>query len=91
MAKGRKVIITCAVTGSIHTPSMSPHLPITAEEIADAAVGAVIRHLRSRLRGLQQPVPRRDAALVHVVVMNPSVEVTMNKLASLSPLFLTTA
>ena len=30
MAKGRKVIITCAVTGSIHTPSMSPHLPITA-------------------------------------------------------------
>ena len=37
MAKARKVIITCAVTGSIHTPSMSPHLPITAEEIADAA------------------------------------------------------
>ena len=34
---GRKVIITCAVTGSIHTPSMSPHLPVTAEEIADAA------------------------------------------------------
>jgi uncharacterized protein (DUF849 family) len=40
MAKGRKVIITCAVTGSIHTPSMSPHLPITASEIADAAIGA---------------------------------------------------
>mgnify|MGYP003444112505 CR=1 FL=1 len=41
MAKSsRKVIITCAVTGSIHTPSMSPHLPITAEEIADAAIGA---------------------------------------------------
>ena len=37
MAKARKVIITCAVTGSIHTPSMSPHLPITASEIADAA------------------------------------------------------
>ena len=37
MAK-RKVIITCAVTGEIHTPSMSPHLPITAEEIADAVV-----------------------------------------------------
>ena len=29
----RKVIITCAVTGSIHTPSMSPHLPVTAEEL----------------------------------------------------------
>ena len=35
-----KVIITCAVTGAIHTPSMSPHLPVTADEIADAAVGA---------------------------------------------------
>ena len=32
----RKVIITCAVTGSIHTPSMSPHLPVTAGEIAEA-------------------------------------------------------
>jgi uncharacterized protein (DUF849 family) len=49
----RKVIITCAVTGAIHTPSMSPHLPITAEEIADAAVGAAeagaaIVHLHAR-------------------------------------------
>ena len=54
MAKSnRKVIITCAVTGSIHTPSMSPHLPITASEIADAAVeaaeaGAAIVHLHAR-------------------------------------------
>src|SRR6185369_16432791 len=49
----RKAIITCAVTGAIHTPSMSPHLPITAEEIADAAVGAAeagaaIVHLHAR-------------------------------------------
>jgi hypothetical protein len=36
----RKVIISSAVTGSIHTPSMSPHLPVTAEEIAEAAIGA---------------------------------------------------
>ena len=36
----RKVIITCAVTGAIHTPSMSPYLPVTPEEIADAAIGA---------------------------------------------------
>ncbi len=53
MARARKVIITCAVTGSIHTPSMSPHLPITAEEIADAAVGAAeagaaVVHLHAR-------------------------------------------
>ena len=49
----RKVIITCAVTGAIHTPSMSPHLPITADEIADAAIGAceagaAIVHLHAR-------------------------------------------
>src|SRR5512132_466188 len=49
----RKVIITCAVTGSIHTPSMSPYLPITPKEIADAAVaaaeaGAAIVHLHAR-------------------------------------------
>lgn len=48
-----KVIITCAVTGAIHTPSMSPHLPVTAQEIADAAVGAAeagaaIIHLHAR-------------------------------------------
>jgi uncharacterized protein (DUF849 family) len=35
MAARRKVIITCAVTGSIHTPSMSPHLPVTPREIAE--------------------------------------------------------
>lgn len=49
----RKVIITCAVTGAIHTPSMSPHLPVTAEQIADAAIGAAeagaaIVHLHAR-------------------------------------------
>ena len=53
MASKNKVIITCAVTGSIHTPSMSPHLPVTAEEIAEAAIGAAeagaaIVHLHAR-------------------------------------------
>jgi len=53
VAASRKVIITCAVTGSIHTPSMSPYLPITPAEIADAAVGAAeagaaIVHLHAR-------------------------------------------
>jgi uncharacterized protein (DUF849 family) len=65
VAKG-KVIISCAVTGAIHTPSMSPHLPITAEEIAEAAVGAAeagaaIIHLHAR-----NPVdgrPDQDPAL----------------------------
>jgi uncharacterized protein (DUF849 family) len=53
MAEQRKVIITCAVTGAIHTPTMSPHLPITPEEIAQAAIGAAkagaaIVHLHAR-------------------------------------------
>ena len=48
-----KVIITCAVTGSIHTPSMSANLPVTAEEIAAAAIGAAeagaaVLHMHAR-------------------------------------------
>lgn len=48
-----KVIITCAVTGAIHTPSMSPYLPVTPQEIIDASVGAAeagaaIIHLHAR-------------------------------------------
>ena len=51
--KRRKVMITCAVTGAIHTPSMSPHLPITADQIAEAplgahAAGAALVHLHAR-------------------------------------------
>ncbi len=64
--KNRKVIITCAPTGAIHTPSMSPHLPVTAEQIATAAIdaaraGAAILHLHAR-----DPVngkPSQDPAL----------------------------
>jgi len=51
----RKVMITCAVTGAIHTPSMSPYLPVTAAEIAEAAIGAA----------------EAGAALVHVHARNP--------------------
>ncbi|WGF88404.1 3-keto-5-aminohexanoate cleavage protein [Marinivivus vitaminiproducens] len=55
MAKQQKVIITCAVTGAIHTPSMSPHLPVTPQEIADAAIGAA----------------EAGAAVVHLHARNP--------------------
>jgi uncharacterized protein (DUF849 family) len=53
MATKRKVIITCAPTGAIHTPSMSPYLPVTPQEIGDAALaaareGAAILHLHAR-------------------------------------------
>jgi len=53
MASRRKVVITCAVTGSIHTPSMSPHLPVTPDEIVEHALaaaqaGAAVLHLHAR-------------------------------------------
>jgi uncharacterized protein (DUF849 family) len=53
MKRSNKVIITCAVTGSIHTPSMSPYLPITADQtaaeaIAAAEAGAAMLHLHAR-------------------------------------------
>jgi uncharacterized protein (DUF849 family) len=52
-AKNRKVIITCAVTGSVHTPSMSPHLALTPDQIAEQAIeaakaGAAVLHLHAR-------------------------------------------
>lgn len=60
-----KVIITCAITGSIHTPTMSPHLPITPQQIADASIaaaaaGASIIHLHARdpLDGRPTPDPK---------------------------------
>lgn len=48
-----RIIITCAITGSIHTPSMSPHLPITADQITEQSIGAAeagaaILHLHAR-------------------------------------------
>ena len=53
MSENNKVIISCAITGAIHTPSMSPHLPITPEEIitdslAATEAGAAILHLHAR-------------------------------------------
>jgi uncharacterized protein (DUF849 family) len=57
-----KVIITAAITGSIHTPTMSPYLPITPREIADEAVrsyeaGAAVCHIHARNPETGQPTP----------------------------------
>src|SRR5258708_23617702 len=62
MAASRKVIITCAVTGSIHTPTMTPYLPITPNEIAEGAIGAYeagasILHLHARDPKDGRPTP----------------------------------
>jgi uncharacterized protein (DUF849 family) len=61
-----KVIISCAITGAIHTPSMSPHLPVTPEQIARSAIeaaeaGAAILHLHARDPDTGQPA--HDPAL----------------------------
>ncbi len=66
MAKTGKVVISCAVTGAIHTPSMSPHLPVTPDEIAAAAVGAAeagaaVVHLHARNPETGRPVQTPDA------------------------------
>jgi uncharacterized protein (DUF849 family) len=59
---GRKIIISCAITGSIHTPSMSPHLPVTPDEIARSAIeaaeaGAAVLHLHARDPQTGAPTP----------------------------------
>lgn len=62
MRKAEKAIITCAVTGSVHTPTMSPYLPITPDQIVDeslaaAEAGAAIVHLHARDPDNGRPVP----------------------------------
>ncbi len=56
MAASRRVIVSCAVTGSIHVPSQTPHLPITADQIAESAIGAA----------------RAGAAILHLHARDPS-------------------
>ncbi len=84
MAKQRKVIITCAVTGSIHTPSMSPHLPITADEIATAAIeaaeaGAAIVHLHARnpQDGRPDQTPEAFAPFLQVIKQRSGVVINI--------------
>ena len=79
----RKVIITCAVTGAIHTPSMSPHLPVTPEEIADAAVGAAeagaaIVHLHARHPADGRPDQTPEAFLRFLPVIKQRSDCVIN-------------
>jgi uncharacterized protein (DUF849 family) len=90
MAKPRKVIITCAVTGAIHTPSMSPYLPITAQEIADAAIGAAeagaaVVHLHARNPQDGRPDQTPEAFLPFVKVIKQRSNVVINLTSGGSP------
>jgi len=83
MAEARKVIITCAVTGAIHTPSMSPYLPVTPEEIADAAVGAAeagaaIVHLHARDPETGKPDQRPEAFARFLPLIKQRSDVVVN-------------
>ena len=84
-----KVIISCAITGSIHTPSMSPHLPVTAQEIADSALGAAeagaaIVHLHARDPETGKPVhtPEDFEPFLRVIKQRSNVVVNLTTGAS---------
>jgi uncharacterized protein (DUF849 family) len=83
MKTSNKVIITCAVTGSIHTPSMSPHLPVTPQEIADAALGAAeagaaIVHLHARHPQTGQPEQTVEAFMRFLPQIRKASDVVIN-------------
>jgi uncharacterized protein (DUF849 family) len=80
---GRKVIITCAVTGSIHTPTMTPYLPITPDQIAENAIGAAregaaILHLHARDPETGQPTPDPEVFLRFLPRIKESTDAVIN-------------
>ncbi|MGX5805169.1 3-keto-5-aminohexanoate cleavage protein [Bradyrhizobium sp. Arg314] len=83
MATTRKVIITCAVTGAAHTPTMSPHLPITPDEIADQAIdavtaGAAIVHFHARNPEDGRPTPDPDVYAPVIERVSAETDVVIN-------------
>jgi uncharacterized protein (DUF849 family) len=81
--KSRKVIITCAPTGSIHTPSMSPHLPITPDQIATGAIeaaeaGASILHLHARDPKDGSPSPSAEHFMAFLPRIKQATDAVIN-------------
>jgi uncharacterized protein (DUF849 family) len=90
MFQQKKVIISCAVTGAIHTPSMSPYLPVTAEEIAEASIaaveaGAAIIHLHSRDPVTGKPDQRPEAFTPFLKVIKAQSDAVVNLTTGGSP------
>ena len=82
-APRKKVIITCAVTGSIHTPTMTPYLPITPNEIAEGAIGAYeagasIIHLHARDPKDGKPTPSADVFMQFLPRIKQSTNAVVN-------------
>jgi 3,5-dioxohexanoate:acetyl-CoA acetone transferase len=83
MAKTGKVIVSCAVTGSVHVPSMSPYLPLTPEQIAQAAIGAgeagaAIVHVHARDPETGRPTPEPDVFAQFLPVIKNGSNVVIN-------------
>jgi uncharacterized protein (DUF849 family) len=83
MAAARKVIITCAVTGSIHTPTMTPYLPLTPEEIARASIdaaeaGAAIIHLHARDPKDGRPTPDPEVFMQFLPRIKQNTDAVLN-------------
>ncbi|MFM8989113.1 MAG: 3-keto-5-aminohexanoate cleavage protein [Alphaproteobacteria bacterium] len=79
----RKTIITCAVTGSIHTPTMSPHLPVTPDEIARESIaaaeaGASIIHLHARDPKDGRPTPSPDVFMEFLPRIKQACDAVVN-------------
>jgi uncharacterized protein (DUF849 family) len=78
-----KVIITCAVTGSIHTPTMSPYLPLTPDEVAAQAIeaaeaGAAILHLHARDPKDGRPTPDPGVFMQFLPRIKQATEAVVN-------------
>lgn len=83
MSSQKSVIITCAPTGGIHTPTMSPYLPITPQQIAEASLGAAeagaaIVHLHARNPETGRPDPRAELFQEFMSTIAASSDVVMN-------------
>ncbi len=83
MAAKRKVIITCAVTGGVHTPSMSPYLPLTPDEISKEAVaaaeaGASILHLHARDPKDGRPTPDPEVFMAFLPRIKQQTDAVVN-------------
>ncbi|MDY0873539.1 BKACE family enzyme [Dongia rigui] len=81
--KGRKVIITCAVTGSVHTPTMTPYLPITPDEIATESIaaaeaGASVIHLHARDPKDGRPTPNPDVFMQFLPRIKQNTDAVIN-------------
>lgn len=90
MFQQKKVIISCAVTGAIHTPSMSPHLPITPEEIAESSIaaceaGAAIIHLHARDPKTGKPDQRPEAFVPFLEKIKAGSDAVVNLTTGGSP------